>query len=641
MTKLIDSEHAAQEEALETRVTDQRSGTSSGASSSRGASSLEPGEILRSLQESPKTFSFDGEGMTGAEVFAQLCKEENLSALFCAPGNYAIIHALAASGITTYGGRTEGSMCSAADGFYRASGEVAACSGTEGPGFAHMIMGIGAASAARTPLLVLASNSRIDLEDREMLIQNIYQQPLTQGLKKFGKRIITPSRVYEYGAYAFRNLKSGVPGPVHLDFPKEVSESRFTDPKQLTDYFGKSRYRSESTPAPSSGDILQVVEIIENAKRPVLIAGHGVFHRNASEALLQLAERNELAVVVSGPNRGHFPDDHRLSMNLSPGASKSADLVIFVGQYCMPSPAEYQICDTAQTIRVHPVAEELGRNWPLDLGIVSDERTFLEMLAEKLPARSRSAWVQELGAARRAYEEELESHYALGLKYSDTGKLHPAVIGHELYKFFFDGDIDPRQTVTGWGGFTSQRFVPPRLRAYRPGQSVITMYQFGATGVSVPMMVGAAAAVKEGIGAQREYKGAPVLVYCSDADMAYGMFELETAVKYKIPLIAVVYNNDCWGSWITSEGSPRSLHLHLFMESIRYDQMAEKLGVHGEYVRSQEELRTALQRSYNIAVHQSLPSLINVQAVREFTSNATHPPGFGLPPEPSIGSHYH
>ena len=598
-------------------------------------------EFAESLSEEPMEPSFQRGGMSGAEVFAKLCKDEQLAALFCAPGNYDVMHAIAACGIRSYGGRTEGGMCSAADGLYRASGEVAACSGTEGPGFANMIMGIGAASAARTPLLVLASNASVEFEDREMHIQHMYQQPVTRVFTKYGKRIITPSRVYEYGASAFRHLKSGVPGPVHLDFPKEVSEFRFTDANQLTDYYPKSRYRTESVSAPSAKDMREAVNLINKAQRPMLVAGHGVFHRGASDTLIAVAERNDLPVVVTGPNRGHFPDNHRLSADLSPGVLASVDLVIFVGQYSMPSRVEYLFNIDAKTICINPVAEQLGRNWPLDLGIVSDEREFLEMLNEELPPRKRDSWVAELLAARRVYEEELDSHYALGLKYSNSGNIHPAVIGREIFEFFFNGKLDPKQTVTGWGGFTTQTFIPPRLRANRPGQCIITMYQFGAVGVDIPMMVGSAVAVKEGIGVQRAYKGAPVLLSCSDADMGYGMFELETAAKYKLPLVAIVYNNNSWGSWITADGSPRALHLHLFSENIRYDRMAESLGVHGEHVRSPEQLRAALKRCYDIAARQSLPCVINVPAIREFTSATAYPPGFVHNAEPGIGAHYH
>jgi thiamine pyrophosphate-dependent acetolactate synthase large subunit-like protein len=589
-----------------------------------------PKEIPASLADAPKKLSFEGRGMTGAEVFADLCKKENLAALFCAPGNYTVIHALAAAGIPAYGGRTEGSMCAAADGFSRATGEVVACSGTEGPGFSHMIMNIAAANCARTPLLVLASNVQMSGEDRETFIQNIYQQPITTGLKKYGKRIVAPNRVHEYGAYAFRHLKTGVPGPVHLDFPGEVARQRFTDPSTLTDYYDKTRYRTESVAYPAPKDMARAVDMINRAQRPILVAGQGVFQHKGTDALLKAAEKNEFVVCITGPMRGHFPDDHRLSCNLSPDALMSADLVIFVGQYCMPSPGEFKFNPDVKAIRVHPVAEDLGRNWPIDLGIVSDERAFLEELNAGLPKKTRESWVNEVHAARKKYEDNLEATYQLGLKYSaSTGFLHPAVIGKEIRELMYVGKngIDPKQTVYGWGGNTCPGYIGPMVRANRPGQGIIPPYQFGAIGPDLPMMMGAAVAVKEGVGPQSPYKGAPAVVVSSDAGMGYGLFELETAVKYKIPLIGIVYNNNAWGTFVAAQGSPRSVHLHLFQENLRYDIMAEGLGCKGEYVRTPEEFRAALRRAYDHAAKESLPTLINCQAIKEFTEANKYPPG--------------
>ena len=187
-----------------------------------------PKAVAESLNAPPCSCAeFSGQGMTGAQVFANLCKDEELPALFCAAGNYHIIDEIAQVGIPCYGGRTEGGMCAAADGFCRVTGEVAACSGTEGPGITHMIMNIGSAHAANSALLVLASNSSLRSEDCQSFIQFMYQQPLTEGMKKYGKRITAPNRIYEYGAYAFRSLKSGVPDVVHLDFPAEVATARF------------------------------------------------------------------------------------------------------------------------------------------------------------------------------------------------------------------------------------------------------------------------------------------------------------------------------------------------------------------------------------------------------------------------------
>ncbi len=601
-----------------------------------------PKEFSDSMNQAPKPGTFDGQGMTGAEVFARLCKEEDLAAMFCCPGNYTVINAIAAAGIPSYGGRTEGSMCAAADGFSRATGEVTACSGTEGPGFTHMIMNIAAAAAARTPLLVLASNTQIAADDREGFVQTVYQQPITTGMKKFGKRLIAPDRVWEYGSYAFRNLKSGVPGPVHLDFPGEVARARFTDSAKLKDFYTKDKYRTESRAYPCAKDMQKAVELIHKSERPLLIAGQGVFQDKAWDPLLEAAEKNEVAVVTSGPVRGHFPDEHRLSASLTPDALLSADLVIFVGQYCMPTPGEYRLNPDVKSIRVHPVPEDIGRNWPIDLGIVSSERPFMEALAEALPRRKRDAWVDELAAARQSYFKKINDEYERGLKHSrSTDHLHPAVIGKEVHDFLYKGDIDPKQTVTGWGGWTIGTYIGRWLRAYRPAQGVTCGYQFGAIGPDLAMMIGAGAAVQQGVGPQSAFKGAPVLCVTSDASTAYSLFELETAQKYKIPVVTIVYNNNCWGTWPQASSSARSMHMYYFHENLRYDQIAQALAGHGEYVSTPEEFREALARSYQLAAREKVSSVINCQALKEFTSAREYPPGLYINAEPGCGAFAH
>ncbi len=601
-----------------------------------------PKEVPGTLNEAPKVGTFEGKGMTGAEVFAKLCKEEELAALFCCPGNYTVINAIAAAGVPAYGGRTEGAMCAAADGFSRVTGEVTACSGTEGPGFTHMIMNIASAAAARTPLLVLASNMQIAGDDREAFIQTGYQQPITTGMKKYGKRLIAANRVHEYGAYAFRNLKSGIPGPVHLDFPGEVARARFTDAASLTDYYGKEKYRTESRPCASSKEVQQAADLITKAQRPIIVAGQGVFQRKAWDLLAKVAERQDIAVVGTGPTRGTFPDDHRLSASCSPDALMSADLVVFIGQYCMPSPGEFRFAPEIKAIRVNPVQEDLGRNWPLDLGIVGDEKNFLEALYNVLPAKKREAWVTELATARAAFEKQNLAHYELGLKHSKaTNHLHPAVMAKEIHDFFYKGSIDPKQTVSGSGGWTTGLFAGRWLRANRPGQGVVCAYQYGAIGPDMAMMIGAGAAVQRGVGPQAPYKGAPALVVTSDAGVAYSMFELDTAAKYKIPIISVIYNNNSWGMWPSAVASARSMHMYLFQENLRYDKMAEGLGARGEYVRTVEEMREALKRSYDAAAKENISTLINVQALKEFTSGKDYPPGIALNPEPGVGGFAH
>lgn len=601
-----------------------------------------PTDFTSSLAEDAKTPTFTGRGMSGAEVFAQLCVKEELAALFCCPGNYTVINALAAAGIPSYGGRNEGSMCAMADGFSRATGEVTATSGTEGPGFTNMIMNIAAANAARTPLLVLASNMTIAGDDREAFIQQAYQQPTTEGMKKYGKRLIDPSRVHEYGGYAFRALKSGVPGPVHLDFPAEVARASFKDPAELKDFYTKDQYRTESRSSASPADVAKAAAMIDKAQRPLIVAGQGVFQRKGWDALKRVAERGEIAVATSGPTRGAFPDEHRLCVMTAPDALLSADLVVFIGQYCMPSPGEYRFNPEIKAIRVHPEQEDLGRNWPLELGIVSDEALFLEALADAVKKKKRGAWLDEISRAKQTYEKQITDVYNLGMGYGKkTNTLHPAVIARETQNFLDKGSDDRLASVFGGGGWTSGLFAGRYMRAQRPAHMIVPPYQYAAIGPDMAMMMGVSAAVERGIGPQAGYQGAPTICITSDAGVAYSLMDLETAIKYKLPTITIVYNNNAWGVWPNAARSARSMHMYLFQENLRYDLMAKGLGAAGEYVTNVEDFRAALARAYKLARNEKISTLINCQAIKEFTSPRDYPPGIALNAEPGTGAVAH
>ena len=577
--------------------------------------------------------------MTGAEVFARVCKEEGLAALFCCPGNYNVQNAIALEGIPTYSGRHEGSMCHAADAFTRVTGEVAAASGTEGPGFTDMICAIASANGARSPVLVLASNMSLFTEDTEAGIQLQYQQPATEGLKKYGKRLITPGRVHEYAAYAFRQLRTGIPRPVHIDFPSEVYRAQFKSAGDLAYYYDRSKYRTESRPHPDPKDIRAAVELLKRAERPMIVSSNGVFYSRAWDALKGLAEKGQIPVVESGATKGQFCDAHPLSANAAPGALASADVVMLVGQYCMPTIGEFAFGPDAKYIRIDPSPEDIGRNLPIDIGIVSCEKAALEALFNEMPAMKHDAWVAEIAAARKKFEDECDSFYKLGLSYTDA--VHPAVIAKELSDFLYRGDIPKEQTTVASGGYGIARYTRRWLRGYRPGQIMNGAYQYGAIGPDVGYSVGVAAAVQNGVSVQAPYKGHPVVCITGDAGFGYTAMEVETLSKYRMPVIVIVYNNNAWGTWTGSRGNSKTLCLHLFQENLRYDKIGEALGAHGEYVTRPEEFRAALERSYQIAVKESRPSVINCQAKKEFWIREQYPPGSLGKVEPGCMSYYH
>lgn len=595
-----------------------------------------PDEFGLAAKVPPKKAEFP---MTGAEVFARVCKEEGLAALFCCPGNYNIQNAIALEGIPTYSGRHEGSMCHAADAFARVTGEVAAASGTEGPGFSDMICAIASANGARSPVLVLASNMSLREEDTESGIQLQYQQPATEGLKKYGKRLITASRIHEYAGYAFRQLRSGVPRPVHLDFPSEVYRASFKSATDLAFSHDKSRYRTDSKPHPDPKAIRAAVDMLKQAQRPIIVSSNGVFYSRAWDALKALAEKAQIPVVESGAMKGQFSDAHSLSANASPGALASADVVVLAGQYCMPTVGEFAFGPDAKYIRIDPCPEDIGRNLPIDIGIISCEKAALEALHDAIPAMKHEAWVAEIAAARKKFEDECESYYKTGLTYTDA--VHPSVIAKELTDFLYRGDIPKEQTTVVSGGYGIARYTRRWLRGYRPGQIMNGAYQYGAIGPDVGYAVGVAAAVQNGVSVQAAHKGHPVVCITGDAGFGYTAMEMDTLSKYRLPVIVIVYNNNAWGTWTGNRGNSKTLSIHLFQENLRYDKVGEALGAHGEYVTKPQDFRAALKRCYDIAVKESRPSVINCQAKKEFWLRDQFPPGSLGKVEPGCMSYYH
>lgn len=597
-------------------------------------------EPFEKIKDAPvEAFAFP---TNGAAIFAEACKQEGLGALFCCPGNYNIISAIAAAGIPAFGGRGEGPMCSAADAFIRVSGEIAAASGTEGPGFTNMICAIAAANSCRTPLLVLASNMTLRGDDTERGLQRGYQQATTEGIKKYGKRVIQKERVHEYAGYAFRQLKSGTPGPVHLDFVEEAvgtRSSQIADATELDSYWGRNQYRTESRPHPDPKDIDRVIDLIKQSSRPLIVASMGVFYSKAWEPLKAFAEKAQIPVVDGGPMRGHFSDGHELSASTAPDAMYSVDLAILVGQYCMPGLGEYPFDVACKYIRIDPNPHDIGRNIPIDVGIVSCEKAALQALADKCPSMTHDAWVAEVKAAREAFEKENDEHYALGKSYTDA--VHPAVIATELAKFLHEGNIPRDQTTIVSGGFGIGRYTRRRLRAYRPGQICNGAYQYGSIGPDVGYLLGVGVAKDLGAGVQKPYQGGPVVGVTGDAGFGYSGFEIDTLAKYKIPGIIIVYNNNAWGTWSGYAGQPRAGHMHLFQENLRYDKVAEALGGYGEYVTSPDQFTPALERCWKIAVDERKPSVINCQAKKEFWNQRQFAPGMLGKVEPGVMAYNH
>jgi thiamine pyrophosphate-dependent acetolactate synthase large subunit-like protein len=583
--------------------------------------------------DAPATWQFP---LTAAQVFAAVCRAERVAALFCCPGNYDIIHALVDARIPAFGGRTEAASAHAADAFVRATGEIAICSAHQGAGLTNMIGGIACAHAAKTPLLVVASHVPVAAEDRHDSINEIYQQPLTSGIRKFGKLVTAPGRIYEYAAEAFRQLRGGVPGLVHLDVPQDVAQTRFDSAAQLDCCCERARYRTDAKAYPSPRQLNAAVDLLNAARRPMIVSSNGVFYSRAWAPLKCLAEKADIPVVESGAMKGQFDDSHPLSANAAPGVLRSADVVVLVGQHCVPAAGEFAFDAAARYIRIDPSHEDIGRNVPIDVGIVACEHAALSELADRVRRTRRPSWVAAVQAARAAFDAENATLVAAGRAFDDA--VHPAVIAHGLAEFLYGGDRDREEVTVVSGGFGIARYVRRWLRAFRPGQIVNGSYRYAAVGPDVGYAAGVAAAMQLGAGVQAAYRGGPTLCITGDAGFAYTAMELETMVRHRLPVVVVVYNNSASGTWRNAPRTCAALALHLFQENLRYDLLAASLGAYGEQVVTPAQFLPALRRAFAVASAEQRPAVLNCRGKKEFWTSV---PGFLDKVEPGCMSYHH
>lgn len=588
--------------------------------------------------------------MTGADVFALCCKAEGLGAFIHCPGNYDIQHALVEQGIPSYSGRHDGAMAHACDAFYRISGEIAAFNAQYGGCIAMGASPFLIADGCSSPILILSGTGATREADavrtKGIVAGTGRDQWMTTGVTKWGKTITTPVRIWEHTSEAFRQMKTGVPKSVHLLWPTDVCTAKFKTASELRYYFDKTKYRTETQPHPEPKAITAAIALLKSAHRPMIVCGQGVFRSKAWDILAKFAEKTNIPVTETGPQKGKFSDAHPLSASAAPDCYHSVDVVLIVGQYKMPQLGGWAFGPKTRYIRVHLNAEEIGRDLPIDIGIVSDEKAALEALYEEAPAMKRDGWIAEMRAAGSKYEDERDALYAKCSKYNDINAVHPASIGKALGYFLYRGKIPRDQTTVVSGGFGIARYTRQYLRAYRPGQILNGPYWDVVVGPDVAYTLGAAVAMELGSGPQAPYKGSPLICVTGDAGFGITGMEIETLAKYRMPAIVVIYNNNAWGTWYSHHpplGSGeriRKEYLHLFQENLRYDKMAEALGAYGEYVQRAEDILPALERCYQVAVTKRLPSVINIQSKKEFWDTKAFPPGQLGKVEPGIGSYY-
>ena len=535
-----------------------------------------------------------------SKLFVQTMKEEGVRYLFtlCSGPMADIYKACTEQGIRVIDVRHEQAAAHMADAWSRLTRHPGICLSTLGPGLTNCLTGIAAAYQACSPVIFLSLSSELKSEDM-MSLQEIDQLALVRPITKWARRITDPSRAYEYLTTAFRESLSGRPGPVYLGIPIDIVFQEVDNPK--INIAGPTKYRIETKSKGDPASIEAAIGLLAQAKRPLVVAGSGVWWAGAEKELKEFIERIKIPVFTIGRSRGIIDDDHPLCFGFASPVYNSifqkaaeADVVMIIGRrlnfrinYGHPP----LFSSEAKIIQIDIEQSEIGRNRPVNVGIVGDAKAVLKDMMDLTDLRdswTESEWVRNLETARRVKLESLKE-----IEGSEQRPLHPLRVIKTLREI-----CEPETIVVSDGGDV-QMWSRAGFRVQRPG----TWQEAGPLamiGNGLPFALAAKLARPK----------SRVLLVSGDGSFGFSAMEFETAVRHNIPIVAVILNDKCWGLIKTFQhkkfGEIKSIACDLGL--IRYDQLAQSLGGFGQLVDDPDDLKEALTRAFE----SEQPACINV-----------------------------
>lgn len=520
--------------------------------------------------------------VSGGRLVARMLRREGVSTVFTLSGlHVAPIYAgCVEEGIRLVDTRHEQAAAHAADAWARLSRGVGVAVVTAGPGVTDAVTGVANAWAASSPLVLLGGAAPTFNQGRGSL-QEMPQTQLFHGISKWSDRIPSPELVPPFLARAFRVARAGRPGPVFLEIPWDVLSNGADESvaEQVT------RYRTD---ARSPGDPRQVesaLQLLVAAERPVALAGSSVWWDDAAQALERFAVRSGIPVYLNGMGRGCLPPDHPSFFQHSrKEALAEADVVLVVGtplDFRVGYGTEPTFAPGAKVIQVDLDAAEIGRNRPIEVGIVGDSRSVLSQLeAGARPAMGAAPWRERL----RAVEAE-RAERQRAFEQSDQRPIHHFRLARAVDEVARRaGDV----TFVGDGG-NVVAVAAKTIRVSRPGRW-LDPGPLGCLGVGAPFAIAAKLLAPE----------RPVCVIQGDGAFGLNGFDYETAVRFKLPVVVVVGNDAAWGQIMIPQrnlyGPEKSPATRL--APTRYDRVVEAFGGRGEHVEDPRDLVPALERAF-------------------------------------------
>ncbi|HVB77311.1 MAG TPA: biosynthetic-type acetolactate synthase large subunit [Candidatus Nitrosotalea sp.] len=520
--------------------------------------------------------------LTGAEVVWRVLEAEGVDVIFGLPGGaiMPVYDALLDSSVRHVLVRHEQAAGHAAEGYAHATGRVGVCLTTSGPGATNLITPLADAMSDSVPIVAITGQVA-----RAGIGKHAFQEaPITAisaPVTKANWLVMDPDQLESTLHQAFSVARSGRPGPVLVDIPKDVQLAE-------VEYVGQGRALPPvPPPLPPDAAIEAAAGLIHSAARPILYAGGGVVMSGAEAELLALVDIHRVPLVTTLMARGAVSDRHPLNLGM-PGmhggyaavtAMQRCDLLIAVG-------ARFDdrvtgrldaFAPEARVIHIDVDRSEIGKNREVDVALIGDAKAVLGALNRQLGslASDRGEWLAQL--------QSWQLEYPFAYEQADGGPIKPQFVIERLSTL-----LGPSTLVTA--GVGQHQMWASQLWNFEGSRRWACSGGLGTMGFAIPAALGVKAA----------HPDETVLAIDGDGCFQMTCQELATAVAEELPLIVAILNNAHLGmvkQWQTLFHGARLSSVVLGYESPDFVRLAEAYGCVGIRVRRPDEVDDAILRA--------------------------------------------
>ncbi len=565
--------------------------------------------------------------LTGAQIVLECLLEQKVDVIFGYPGG-TILNIYDA--LCDYSDRIrhvlsahEQGAAHAADGYARSSGKVGVCFATSGPGSTNLITGIATAYMDSSPVVFITCNVNDVLIGKDAF-QEVDITGISMPITKCNYFVSDVNKLADVVREAFAIARSGRPGPVLIDIPKNVTAA-----KAEYEFLPRSEHKSNGrlaalikrsshdfkAPEPDEQDINKLTEMIKESKKPLLICGGGVVRSRAHKEFLQFAETVDAPVAITLMGAGGFRGSSPLATGMigmhgsqaSNMAVAGCDLLIAVGCRFSDRVAldTNSFAKQAKIVHIDIDRSEINKNVHADHYIIGDAKRALQMLSERVSQQEHSEW------KKYVFSFKTETEYESGGE-----SLTPKQITETIAR------LAPQDTMVATDVGQHQMWTIQHFHFDYPGQ-LITSGGFGTMGFGL----GAA------IGAQVANPDKKVIHMTGDGSFRMNCNELATEQFYKLPIITIIFNNGTLGmvrQWQTLIYKERYSQTTLD-RGPDFVKLAEAYGLKGRKAHNVSELEEALKDALKSDCGYVIDCAINMdEKVRPMVGGGSHITNFIL-----------